>query len=91
VIDALQYFTQAAVASALASGVATTGGGTSSSLGYPDGATLTYPLWLYQMGFQNFYLGYACAMAVILLVISLIFVSFMLRRSASFLGTEDLR
>ena len=69
VIDALQYFTQAAVASALASGVATTGGGTSSSLGYPDGATLTYPLWLYQMGFQNFYLGYACAMAVILLVI----------------------
>jgi multiple sugar transport system permease protein len=91
VIDALQYFTQAAVASALASGVATTGGGTASSLGYPDGATLTYPLWLYQMGFQNFYLGYACAMAVILLVISLVFVSFMLRRSASFLGTEDLR
>jgi multiple sugar transport system permease protein len=91
VIDALQYFTQAAVASALASGVATTGGGTASSLGYPDGATLTYPLWLYQMGFQNFYLGYACAMAVILLVISLVFVSFMLRRSASFLGTEELR
>ena len=43
------------------------------------------------MGFQNFYLGYACAMAVILLVISLVFVSFMLRRSAAFLGTEDLR
>ena len=91
VIDALQYFTQAAVASALASGVATTGGGTASSLGYPSGSTLTYPLWLYQMGFQNFYLGYACAMAVILLVISLVFVSFMLRRSAAFLGTQDLR
>jgi multiple sugar transport system permease protein len=91
VIDALQYFTQAAVASALASGVATTGGGTASSLGYPAGSTLTYPLWLYQMGFKNFYLGYACAMAVILLVISLVFVSFMLRRSAAFFGTEDLR
>jgi ABC-type sugar transport system permease subunit len=43
------------------------------------------------MGFQNFYLGYACAMAVILLVISLVFVSFMLRRSAAFLGAVDLR
>jgi multiple sugar transport system permease protein len=88
VIQTLQYFTQAAVASALASGVATTGGGTASSLGYPDGSTLTYPLWLYQMGFKNFYLGYACAMAVILLLISMVFIVFLLRRSKAFFGTE---
>lgn len=91
VIQTLQYFTQAAVASSLAAGVATTGGGSASSLGYPDGSTLTYPLWLYQMGFKNFYLGYACAMAVILLVISMIFTLFLLRRSAAFFGAEAVR
>ncbi|MDQ1625074.1 MAG: multiple sugar transport system permease protein [Actinomycetota bacterium] len=91
VIQTLQYFTQAAVASSLAAGVATTGGGSASSLGYPDGATLTYPLWLYQMGFKNFYLGYACAMGVILLVISLVFTIFLLRRSAAFLGPDVAR
>jgi multiple sugar transport system permease protein len=91
VIQTLQYFTQAAVASSLAAGVATTGGGSASSLGYPDGATLTYPLWLYQMGFKNFYLGYACAMAVILLVISMAFTWFLLRRSAEFFGAEAVR
>ena len=91
VIQTLQYFTQAAVASSLAAGVATTGGGSASSLGYPDGSTLTYPLWLYQMGFKNFYLGYACAMAVILLVISMVFTLFLLRRSAAFFGAEAVR
>src|SRR5215213_6703409 len=91
VIQTLQYFTQAAVASALASGVATTGGGTAGSLGYPDGSTLTYPLWLYQMGFKNFYLGYACAMAVILLLISMVFIVFLLRRSKAFFGAEAAR
>ncbi len=91
VIQTLQYFTEAAVASSLAAGVATTGGGSAGSLGYPDGSTLTYPLWLYQMGFKNFYLGYACAMAVILLVISMVFVLFLLRRSSAFFLTEASR
>jgi multiple sugar transport system permease protein len=91
VIQTLQYFTQAAVASSLAAGVATTGGGTAGSLGYPDGSTLTYPLWLYQMGFKNFFLGYACAMAVILLVISMVFVVILLRRSSAFFLTEAER
>jgi multiple sugar transport system permease protein len=91
IIQTLQYFTEAAVASSLASGVATTGGGSAGSLGYPDGSTLTYPLWLYQMGFKNFYLGYACAMAVILLVISLIFTIFLLRRSSAFFAAEAVR
>jgi multiple sugar transport system permease protein len=91
VIQTLQYFTQAAVASSLAAGVATTGGGSASSLGYPDGSTLTYPLWLYQMGFKNFFLGYACAMAVILLVISMVFVLILLRRSSAFFLGEEVR
>jgi len=91
VIQTLQYFTEAAVASSLAAGVATTGGGSQSVLGYPDGSTLTYPLWLYQMGFQNFYLGYACAMAVILLAISLVFTLFLLRRSDAFFGAQEVR
>src|SRR5215213_3830272 len=91
VIQTLQYFTQADVASSLASGVATTGGGSASSLGYPDGSTLTYPLWLYQMGFKNFFLGYACAMAVILLVISMVFVVILLRHSSAFFLSEAER
>jgi multiple sugar transport system permease protein len=91
VIQTLQYFTQAVVAASLASGVATTGGGAAGSIGYPDGSTLTYPLWLYQMGFKNFFLGYACAMAVILLLISMVFVLILLRRSSAFFLTEDVR
>src|SRR4029079_18836661 len=91
VIQTLQYFTQAAMASSLAAGVATTGGGSASSLGYPDGSTLTYPLWLYQMGFKNFFLGYACAMAVILLAISMVFTLFLLRKSPEFFGAEAVR
>jgi multiple sugar transport system permease protein len=91
VIQTLQYFTQAVVAASLASGVATTGGGSAGSIGYPDGSTLTYPLWLYQMGFKNFFLGYACAMAVILLLISMVFVLILLRRSSAFFLTEEVR
>jgi multiple sugar transport system permease protein len=92
VIDTLQYFTQPAVAGSLASGVAVTGGGTQSTIGYPDGSTLTYPLWLYQMGFKNFYLGYAAAMAVILFVIAMFFTAFLLRRSKDFVhGGEGTR
>jgi multiple sugar transport system permease protein len=92
VIDTLQYFTQPAVAAALASGVAVTGGGTQSTIGYPDGSTLTYPLWLYQMGFKNFYLGYGAAMSVILFAITMFFTVFLLRRSRHYVhGGEGTR
>lgn len=92
VIDTLQYFTQPSVAGSLAAGVAVTGGGTQSTIGYPGGSTLTYPLWLYQMGFKNFYLGYAAAMAVILFLIAMFFTVFLLRRSKDFVyGGEGTR
>ncbi len=35
------------------------------SSGQPEGSTLTYVQWLYNMGFKNYYLGYASALAVI--------------------------
>jgi multiple sugar transport system permease protein len=89
VIQMLQYFTQAVVASSLASGQATVGGGQGLFLGYPDGATLTYPLWLYQMGFKNFFLGYAAAMAVLLFVVAMAFTALLLRRSRSLVHGQE--
>jgi len=92
VIQMLCYFTQAVVASSLASGQATVGGGQGMYLGYPDGSTLTYPLWMYQMGFKNFFLGYAAAMAVLLFVVAMAFTAFLLRRSEAFVhGAEGAR
>ena len=45
VIATLQYFTQAAVAASVASGGRPPrGGGISSTFGYPEGSTFTYPL-----------------------------------------------
>jgi multiple sugar transport system permease protein len=59
VIGAFQSFTQAFVVS----------GGT----GGPSDATLLYSLYLYQRGFENFDMGYASAMAWVLLVIIAVF------------------
>ena len=64
------------------SGQATTGGGSSSLLGYPEGSTLTYAQWLYSMGFKNFYLGYASALAVVMFVVALGVHVLLLRRVA---------
>lgn len=89
VIQMLQFFTQAAVASSVASGVAPVGGGLGERLGYPDNAMLTFPIWLYSKGFASFQLGYACAMAVMLFVVSLAFTIVLLRRSRVFVyGAE---
>ncbi len=41
-----------------------------SSLGYPLDSTLFYPVLLYQHGFTDFQMGYASAMAMLLLVVS---------------------
>jgi multiple sugar transport system permease protein len=88
VIYTLQYFDQAAVAGAIASGNATTGGGASSSFGYPEGSTFTYPLWLYTVGFRYSALGYANAMAVGLFVVAFAVTLILLRRSKAFSGEE---
>jgi multiple sugar transport system permease protein len=71
VIQGLQYFTQAYVAANIASGQASQAGDITNTLGYPEGSTLFYPILLYQNGFRNFSMGYAAAMAIVLLVVSL--------------------
>jgi multiple sugar transport system permease protein len=86
VIATLQYFTQAAVAASVASGEATTGGGISSTFGYPEGSTFTYPLWLYVVGFRFNALGYANALAVVLFVVAISVTLVLLRRFNAFVG-----
>jgi multiple sugar transport system permease protein len=70
VIQGLQYFTQAYVAASIASGQASQAGDTFSGLGYPQDSTLFYPVLLYQHGFTDFQMGYASAMAMLLLIVS---------------------
>ncbi|HZQ16910.1 MAG TPA: sugar ABC transporter permease [Gaiellaceae bacterium] len=71
VIGGLQYFTQAYVAAGVASGQASQAADvTSGNLGYPLDSTLVYPVLLYVHGFSDFQMGYASAMAMLLLVVS---------------------
>jgi multiple sugar transport system permease protein len=79
VIESLQYFTQAYVAAQIARGGQA--GDSLSVLGYPEGSTLFYPVLLYQQGFRFFNMGYAAAMAVLLLIVSLAVTVVILRRS----------
>jgi multiple sugar transport system permease protein len=88
VIAALQYFTEAAVASSVASGRATVGEGVGVTLGYPGGSLLTYTEWLYVRGFNNYQLGYASALAVLLFVVAAGFLVLLLRRVKAFTPEE---
>ena len=80
-IEALQYFTQAYVAASIAAGSASSAGDPSNDLGYPEDSTLFYPVLLYQQGFRFFNMGYAAAMAVLLLVVSFAICMVILRNS----------
>ena len=84
VIAAIQYFTEAAVASSVASGKAVVGQGISTNLGYPDGSLLTYTQWLYVRGFGTYQLGYASALAVLLFVVAAVILVLLLRRFTAF-------
>jgi multiple sugar transport system permease protein len=84
VIAALQYFTEAAVASSVASGKTGVSVQLSQVLGYPSDSLLTYTEWLYMRGFSNFQLGYAAALAVLLFVITAAFLFVLLRRFKAF-------
>jgi multiple sugar transport system permease protein len=90
VIAALQYFTEAAVASGVASGKAVVGEGTGVGLGYPQGSLLTFTEWLYVRGFSQYQLGYASALAVLLFVAAAIFLIALLRQVKAF-TPEELR
>jgi multiple sugar transport system permease protein len=70
-IEALQIFDQAYVGATIAAGSASSAGDPSNDLGYPEDSTLFYPVLLFQQGFRFFNMGYAAAMAVLLLVVSL--------------------
>jgi multiple sugar transport system permease protein len=83
VIAALQYFTEAMVASQTA-GNSRAG----VSIGYPGGSTLTYSQWLYQEGFGQFHMGYACALAVLLFAATMLATVAILRRASGFTPEE---
>ena len=79
VIDALQYFTQAFVAASVAQGGQA--GESVSALGYPQGSTLFYPIYLYEQAFTRFNMGYASAMSVVMLIVALGLTLLILRNS----------
>jgi multiple sugar transport system permease protein len=81
VIETLQYFTQAYVASHIVGGGAGQTGDPANRLGYPEGSTMFLPVLLYQQGFRFFNMGYASAMAIVLLVASFAFTALIIRRS----------
>jgi multiple sugar transport system permease protein len=83
IIEALQYFDQAYVASSIAAGSAGQAADSAGRhLGAPQGSTLFYPVLLYQQGFRFFNMGYASAMAMLLFVVALA-VTFLLIRNAA--------
>jgi multiple sugar transport system permease protein len=84
IIGALQYFTEPAVASAVAQGKATVGGGMSTTLGYPANSTLTFGQWLYNQAFGYSKMGYASALAVLMFAFSAVVIFFLLRRFSEF-------
>ncbi|MEV0587263.1 sugar ABC transporter permease [Nonomuraea sp. NPDC050310] len=79
VIYALQYFTQAMIASRVASG-ATDSAGSTFTPGYPEGSLLTLPQHLFHSGFRDYELGYACVLALALFLTAMVFTLFLLRR-----------
>jgi multiple sugar transport system permease protein len=81
VIEALQYFTEAWVAASVAAGSAASAGDSATNLGYPQDSTLFYPVLLYQQGFRYFNMGYASAMAMLLLVVSFLVTLVIVRQS----------
>ena len=82
VIQGLQYFTQAYVAATVAGGSASQAGTQSNlELGYPEGSTLFYPVLLYYQGFRFFNMGYASALAMVLLAVAFVATLLILRNS----------
>ena len=82
VIEGLQYFTQAYIAATVAAGQASQAGDSNTlELGYPQGSTLFYPILLYQNGFKNFQMGYASAMAIVLMIVAFVLTVLIVRNS----------
>jgi multiple sugar transport system permease protein len=58
----------------------------SSTFGYPENSTLTYPLHLYVSGFRYYDMGYANALAVVLFAVAFAVTLVLLRRFRTFAG-----
>ena len=84
VIDGLQYFTQAYVASSIAGAGTANAGDSTVTLGYPENSTLMYPVLLYQQGFRYFNMGYAAALSIVLFGAALIVTTAILRAARRF-------
>jgi multiple sugar transport system permease protein len=79
VITGFQYFTQAYVASFAVSGQATEEA--AANVGSPQGSLLFYSIYLYLKGFSDFRMGYASAMAWMLLLFTLACTALLIRSS----------
>ena len=79
VIAGFQYFTQAYVASFAVSGQATEEA--AANVGSPQGSLLFYSIYLYLKGFSDFRMGYASAMARMLLLLTLACTALLIRTS----------
>ncbi|MFC8505592.1 carbohydrate ABC transporter permease [Streptomyces sp. NPDC057411] len=88
VIQAMQYYTQPLVAGKVASGVIG-GSGQQFEPGYPDKSTLTLPQLVYNLGFQRFDYGAACAIALILFTLAMVFTGLLMRRRGGLIQAGD--
>lgn len=88
VIQAMQYYTQPLVAGKVASGVIG-GSGQQFEPGYPDKSTLTLPQLVYNLGFQRFDYGAACAVALILFLLAMVFTGLLMRRRGGLIQAGD--
>ncbi|MCX2179902.1 carbohydrate ABC transporter permease [Streptomyces sp. SKN60] len=88
IIQAMQYYTQPLVAGKVASGVIG-GSGQSFEPGYPDKSTLTLPQLVYNLGFQRFDYGAACATALILFALAMVFTLLLMRRRGGLVQAGD--
>jgi multiple sugar transport system permease protein len=83
VIGTFQYFTNAFIVGVSATGGSTTStGAAAGGTGAPDGALLFYAVYLYNQAFGYLHMGYASAMAWVLLVLILAITLIILRSSS---------
>src|SRR5262245_13389243 len=80
-IEALQLFTEGYVAASVAAGSASSAADPANDLCYPEDSTLFYPVQRYQQGFRFFNMGYAAAMAVLMLIVTLAITLLIVRNS----------
>jgi multiple sugar transport system permease protein len=80
----MQYYTQPLIAGQVASGQIG-GSGQQVEPGYPAKSTLTLPQLVYNLGFQRFDIGAACAIALVLFALSMLFAAVLMRQGGALL------